>query len=179
VEVRIVDDAGTSVADGEVGTVSCRSGAVMRRYWDDPEGTAQVLSADGWLTTGDVGYFDAAGRLVLVGRKADMFIRGGYNVYPAEVEAVLGTHPLVGRVAVIGAPDPVLGELGVAVVAPAEAGGPVPTLEELREWCRRKLADYKAPDRLLAVDELPLTPMLKVDRQALAAEIAEALASPR
>jgi acyl-CoA synthetase (AMP-forming)/AMP-acid ligase II len=102
-----------------------------------------------------------------------MYIRGGYNVYPAEVEAVLGSHPGVAGAAVVGGPDPVLGEIGVAFVVPAP--GAVPTLEELRAWCSARLADYKSPDRLRPMAELPLTPMGKVDKRALSelAELAE------
>jgi acyl-CoA synthetase (AMP-forming)/AMP-acid ligase II len=97
-----------------------------------------------------------------------MYIRGGYNVYPAEVEATLAEHPSVTTVAVVGAPDPVLGEVGVAYVVPA-SDGPEPTLDALRAWCRDRIADYKAPDRLEVIDELPLTSMLKVDKRALVA----------
>jgi acyl-CoA synthetase (AMP-forming)/AMP-acid ligase II len=99
-----------------------------------------------------------------------MYIRGGYNVYPAEVEGVLGEHPGVDKVAVVGLPDPVLGQIGAAYVVPALGAGPgEPGLDDLRAWCRRQLADYKAPDRLELLTELPLTSMLKVDKQALTA----------
>jgi acyl-CoA synthetase (AMP-forming)/AMP-acid ligase II len=127
-----------------------------------------VLDDNSWLTTGDLGRFDDAGNLVLVGRKSEMYIRGGYNVYPAEVEAVLGEHPGVDKVAVVGVPDPVLGQIGAAYVVPARGSGTdEPGLDDLRAWCRRRLADYKAPDRLERLTELPLTSMLKVDKQAL------------
>ncbi|HEX6477086.1 MAG TPA: AMP-binding protein, partial [Acidimicrobiales bacterium] len=151
---------------GEVGRVRCRSAAVMRGYWGDPARTAEVLDADNWLTTGDLGRFDDVGNLVLVGRRSEMYIRGGYNVYPAEVEAVLGEHPGVDEVAVVGLPDPVLGQIGAAYVVPVPGAVP-PTQDDLRDWCRRRLADYKAPDRLELRTELPLTSMLKVDKQAL------------
>jgi acyl-CoA synthetase (AMP-forming)/AMP-acid ligase II len=165
VELEVVDDNGMVLPAGEVGRVRCRSGAVMRRYWRDPERTAEVLSEDGWLTTGDVGMLDPDGYLVLVGRKSEMYIRGGYNVYPAEVEKVLSEHPDVAEAAVIGEPDPVLGEIGVAcvVVRPDR----VVTLEELRTWTCRALADYKAPDRLEVLDQLPVTSIGKVDKIAL------------
>jgi acyl-CoA synthetase (AMP-forming)/AMP-acid ligase II len=164
VEIELVDDEGHAVPAGEVGTVRVRSGAVMRGYWGDPERTAEVLTPDGWLLTGDLGHLDGWGNLVLVGRRDEMYVRGGYNVYPAEVEAVLGSHPLVARVAVVGVPDPVLGEVGLAAVV---APGTAPTLEDLRSWCRARVADYKAPDRLVVVEELPLTAMLKIDKGAL------------
>jgi len=109
--------------------------------------------------------------LRLVGRVAEMYIRGGYNVYPAEVEAVLGGHPGVAEVAVVGVADPVLGEIGTAVIVPVP-GHPVPELAGLRDLCTSRLADYKAPDRLVLIDQLPLTAMAKVDKRALAARLA-------
>jgi acyl-CoA synthetase (AMP-forming)/AMP-acid ligase II len=167
VEVEVVDDRGAAVPVGEVGVVRVRSRAVMRGYWRDPVRTAEVLSPDGWLDTGDLGRFDVDGNLTLVGRKGEMYIRGGYNVYPPEVEAVLSEHPAVERCAVVGVPSPVLGEVGVAyVVVRADATG-VPDADELRAWCRARLADYKAPDQVVVVDDLPVTSMLKVDKRAL------------
>jgi acyl-CoA synthetase (AMP-forming)/AMP-acid ligase II len=157
------------IAGGEnIGEILCRSPAMMRGYWRDLERTAEVVDADGWLHTGDLGTVGADGNLRIVGRLKEMYVRGGYNVYPAEVEGVLADHPAVGRVAVIGAPDPVLGEVGVAFVVPE---GAAPTLEELRSWSRERLADYKAPDRLEVVDDLPVTAMHKVDKQALAERV--------
>jgi acyl-CoA synthetase (AMP-forming)/AMP-acid ligase II len=173
VEVRIVDPAGGAEQPvGEVGEVCCKSSAMMRGYWRDPERTAEVIDADGWLHTGDLGVVGADGNLRIVGRLKEMYIRGGYNVYPAEVEAALAEHPSVARAAVVGVPDPVLGEVGVAFVV-AVAGAAKPTLDGLRAWCRDRLADYKAPDRLELVDDLPLTSMLKVDKRALAARTTE------
>jgi acyl-CoA synthetase (AMP-forming)/AMP-acid ligase II len=169
VELEVVDDDGAPCPTGEVGRVRCRSGAVMRGYWHDPERTADVLDADGWLTTGDLGFLDDRGYLTLVGRRSEMYIRGGYNVYPAEVERVLSEHDDVAQIAIVGLPDPVLGEIGYAfVVAAAET---TPSLERLRTFCQTELADYKAPDRLVVVDALPVTTVGKVDKQALAAEV--------
>jgi acyl-CoA synthetase (AMP-forming)/AMP-acid ligase II len=191
VEVELVDNSGSPVDVGAVGRVRLRSEAVMRGYWGGPptgpgrhglcldgDATAAVLDDEGGLTTGDLGFLDDGGNLHLVGRATDLYIRGGYNVYPAEVEGVLGTHPRVQSAAVVGAPDPVLGEIGVAFVAPA---GAVPDdgdrlLSELRGLVASELADYKAPDRLVVVDSLPLTPMMKVDKQALATAAAAAVA---
>jgi len=173
VELRIVDpERGGVLPDGEVGEVVCRSAAMFREYWRDPETTAAVVDADGWLHTGDLGLVGADGNLRIVGRLKEMYIRGGYNVYPAEVEAVLADHPSVARAAVVGAPDPVLGEVGVAFVI-AAPDGPAPSLDVLRAWCRDRLADYKAPDRVVVVDDLPVTSMLKIDKQALAARAAK------
>lgn len=173
VEVRVVDDLGHPVAAGVIGVVQVRSAAVMRGYWRDPEATAAVVDPAGWLTVGDIGSLDADGNLALAGRKGDMYVRGGYNVYPIEVERRLADHGSVQQVAVVSIDDPVLGELGVAAVVPL---GAVPTLEELRRWVIAELADYKAPDRLMVLREMPLTAIGKIDRRALAARAAEARA---
>jgi acyl-CoA synthetase (AMP-forming)/AMP-acid ligase II len=170
VDLEVIDDDGRLCPTGVVGRVRCRSEAVMRGYWQDPERTAEVIGADGWLTTGDLGRLDERRYLTLVGRRSEMYIRGGYNVYPAEVERVLSDHPLVALVAVLGVPDPVLGEIGVAFVVPAP--GASPQLEELRTFCKAALADYKAPNRLVVVDALPLTSVGKVDKQSLARDAA-------
>lgn len=193
VELAIVDDAGAPVPAGAIGRVMLRSPAVMRGYWGrgpgrgrtvaeliDAEATASVLAADGWLTTGDFGLLTAEGNLQLAGRAHERYIRGGYNVYPAEVEDALATHPAVARAAVVGAPDDVLGEIGVAVVVAAP--GQVPDLASLRAHCAGRLSDYKSPDALVVVDELPLTPMMKVDpvrMRDLAARAAEERRSAR
>ena len=177
VVLEVVDDGGNVCAAGAVGRVRCRSDAVMLGYWRDPERTAEVLGADGWLTTGDLGFLDERDYLTLVGRRSEMYIRGGYNVYPAEVERVLSEHPAVVQIAVLGVPDPVLGEIGFAFVV-ASAGAvprdPESLLAELRSFCRAALADYKAPDRLALVDVLPLTSIGKVDKRALAEDAASA-----
>jgi len=180
VELEVVDDDGTPVATGEVGRVRLRSPAVLRGYVGDlatgtlldPVATAAVLDSEGWVTTGDLGSVGEDGNLRLAGRVTEMYIRGGYNVYPAEVEAVLGELPGIAQVAVVGAPDAVLGEIGAAFVVPAGAGAP-PELDALRSECRARLADYKAPDRLHLVAELPLTAMAKIDKRELAARAAE------
>jgi acyl-CoA synthetase (AMP-forming)/AMP-acid ligase II len=180
VELELVDDEGGVVSTGEVGRVRLRSGAVMRGYIGtlgagpmiDARATAEVRDPAGWITTGDLGWVGGDGNLRLVGRVTEMYIRGGYNIYPAEVEAVLGGHPGVGEVAVVGAPDPVLGEIGAAFIV-AVPGVPVPELGELRAYCASRLADYKAPDRLVVVDQLPLTAMAKVDKRALSARLAD------
>jgi acyl-CoA synthetase (AMP-forming)/AMP-acid ligase II len=174
VELAIVDDADAPVAAGSIGRVLLRSPAAMRGYWGrgpgrgrtateliDADATASVRTADGWITTGDFGRLTPEGNLQLAGRAHERYIRGGYNVYPAEVEEALASHPAVARVAVVGAPDDVLGEIGVAVVVAAP--GQAPDLASLRSHCAGQLSDYKAPDALVVVDELPLTPMMKVD----------------
>lgn len=167
VEVALRGVDGNPVAAGEVGEIVVRSAAVMAGYWRAPELTVSVLGADGWLRTGDLGKFDENGRLTVVGRLNEMYIRGGFNVYPAEVEAVLAEHPGVAEVAVVGVPDDVLGELGVAFVVPST--GDPPALASLRAWIRARLADYKSPDRLEIVESLPVTSMQKVDKCRLKA----------
>ena len=167
-ELRVVDDARKPLPPGEVGEVAIRSPAVMRGYWKQPEATAEVLDADGFYYTGDLGVLDADGYLKLVGRKKEMYIRGGYNVYPVEVEAVLGEHPRVAQAAVVGIPDPVLGERGVAFLVPRDAASP-PETDEIRAFVKQHIADYKAPDRVIVCSELPLTPGMKVDKAALVA----------
>ncbi|HEU5083601.1 MAG TPA: fatty acid--CoA ligase family protein, partial [Acidimicrobiales bacterium] len=152
--------------------VCLRSPAVMSGYWHDPAATAETLR-DGWLHTGDLGEIDGTGCLVLKGRRKEMFIRGGYNVFPAEVEAVLGTHPAVAEVAVVPRPDPVMGEIGVAVVVPRRGAEP-PTLEDLRHHAEDRLARWKLPEALRVVSDLPRTAVHKLDRRALA----EAEATP-
>ncbi len=189
VTMAIADDRGRPVPVGEVGRVRLSSAAVMRGYWGGPttgpgadgvvydrEATDAVLGEDGWLTTGDFGFVDPDGCLHLVGRANELYIRGGYNVYPAEVEGVLGAHPDVAQVAVVGAPDPVLGEIGVAfvVLTAAPAGDGSDLLEGLRTLARSSLADYKAPDRVVVTDSLPLTSMMKVDKRALTERATEA-----
>lgn len=156
---------GTDVRIGADGGVEVRGPCVMRGYWRNPELTAEVFQ-DGWLRTGDIGQLGDDGNLTLVGRSGDMYIRGGYNVHPGEVERVLTGHAKVKQAAVLGRSAPIIGELGVAVVVPVDDAAP-PTLAELRTHVAAELSDYKAPDELLVVDELPLTAMLKPDRAAL------------
>jgi acyl-CoA synthetase (AMP-forming)/AMP-acid ligase II len=154
---------GVSVRVGDGGELQIQSPAVMDGYWRDPARTADAFTADGWLRTGDLATIDDRGLVRLTGRATDMYIRGGYNVHPAEVEAVLLEHPDVRAVAVVPRPDDVLGEVGVAVVVAARE---LP-LDELRAFAAPRLATYKLPDAVVRVDELPLTTMDKVDRMEL------------
>jgi acyl-CoA synthetase (AMP-forming)/AMP-acid ligase II len=164
-------EVAVSAEPGEVGPIRIRGGCVMRGYWNAPELTAAAFDDEGWLVSGDLGYLSPDGNLSVVGRGTDMYIRGGYNIYPAEVEAVLALHPAVSSVSVVGSPAPRIGEIGVAFVVPADQEKP-PTLEELREAVRSELADYKAPDRLEIIDQLPVNAMMKIDKKALRALIA-------
>lgn len=160
------------VAPNNVGEIRTRSRAMFRGYWQDPDTTAAAFDADDYLKTGDLGLIDDDGNLHIVGRLKEMYIRGGYNVYPAEVEGALADHPKIRQAAVVGAPAPVIGEIGVAFVVPKASTAP-PDLAELRAWCGARLADYKAPDRLLIVDTLPVTAGQKIDKQALLARVEE------
>ena len=171
VELRLLDTDDRVVPDGDVGAVCLRSPAVMSEYWHDPEATAAAFTSDGFVRTGDLGWLDERGRLRLVGRTKEMYVRGGYNVYPVEVEACLSAHPGVAAVAVVPRADDVMGEVGVAVVVPTDPARP-PSLETLRQYGADHLARYKLPEDVRVVAELPLTAMDKVDRRALARDIA-------
>jgi acyl-CoA synthetase (AMP-forming)/AMP-acid ligase II len=171
VELRVVDDADAVVQTGSPGRVQVRSAAVMRGYWDDPDATAAAIDADGWLTVGDLGRLDADGNLELVGRVGDMYVRGGYNVYPIEVERRLAEHPDISEVAVVAIEDDMWGEIGIAVIVPVGNG---PTLDDVRSWVTDELARYKAPERLVVLDAMPLTAVGKIDRRALATRAAKA-----
>lgn len=173
VEVRVIDETGRQLPAGEgnVGVVCVRSRAVMRAYAPTVAGEPDTappspVDDDGWCHTGDMGWVGDDGNLRLVGRSTELYIRGGYNVYPAEVENCLGTLDGVAAVAVLGAdaPGSRLGEVGVAFVV---AAGPPPSLDEVRQHVATRLATYKAPDVVVIVDELPLTPLGKVDKRAL------------
>lgn len=170
VRLAVVDDEGRPVPQGEVGAVTLASPAVMERYWGDPSATAAAFTADGAVRTGDLGCVDERGRLRLAGRSRERYVRGGYNVHPMEVESVLADHPELAAVAMVGRPDPVMGEVGVAVVV-ARPGAAPPDLESLRRFAGDRLARYKLPDEVRVVDALPLTAMDKVDRRALEAMV--------
>jgi len=156
VEVRVADD----------GEVLVRSPAAMVGYWRDPERTAAAIDADGWLHTNDLGEIDENGCLHIVGRTDDMYIRGGYNVHPLDVESVLMEHPAVAAIAIAPRPDDVMGAIGVAVVVPADSAAP-PALDELKAFGTGRLASYKLPEAIRIVDALPITSMEKLDRAAL------------
>jgi acyl-CoA synthetase (AMP-forming)/AMP-acid ligase II len=210
-EVEIRDPTGRGLSAGETGRIHLRTKAAMRGYWRDERQTGNAMTSDGWLASSDLGRLDADGNLAIVGRADDAYIRGGYNVYPSEVEAALSSHPGVARVTVVGAPAPVIGEIGVAFVVPApprtagEAAASVPGkpgqhppgepgattaarpahgLSEaaLRAWCQERIADYKVPDIVALVDDLPVNATFKVDTgqlKATAARLATERGRPR
>jgi len=152
-EVKVVDAEGAAADPGVPGEVLVRGFNVMRGYFEDPSATEAVLTPDGWLRTGDVGVLDPAGNLRITDRIKDMFIVGGFNAYPAEIEQLLGLHPDVADVAVIGVPDPRLGEVGKAYVV--RRPGAVVTADDLIAWSRREMANYKVPRAVEFVSELP------------------------
>ncbi len=159
-EVRIVDDEGNELPTGEAGEIVVRGFMNMLGYLDDAEQTAATIDPDGWLHTGDIGVIDERGYIDITDRKKDMFIVGGFNAYPAEIERMMIEHPAVGQVSVIGIADDRLGEVGAAFVVPAP--GAAPTEDELIAWCREKMANYKVPRRVWVVDALPLNASNKV-----------------
>lgn len=172
-EVRIVDDDDRDVPPGEAGEIICRARGIMRGYWKSPELSADVLRG-GWLHTGDIGRFDADGYLYVVDRKKDLILRGGFNVFPRDVEDVLLEHPAVGVAAVVGRPDDRLGEEVVAYVSlrPATAATP----EELVDFAKTRLGKHKYPREVHILDAVPLTPVGKVDRKAVRALVVSARA---
>jgi acyl-CoA synthetase (AMP-forming)/AMP-acid ligase II len=172
VDLALLDDDDRPVPAGEVGAVCLRSPAVMEGYWEDVIATRAAFTDGGFVRTGDLGWLDDQGRLRLAGRSKEMYVRGGYNVYPFEVESVLASHPAVAAVAIVARPDAVMGEKGVAVVVPRDPGHP-PDLADLRSYAASRLATYKLPEALRVVDELPLTSMEKVDRKALFALVTQ------
>ena len=164
-EVKIVDDeTGEEKATGEVGEILIKARGVMLGYWKSPDATADAVK-DGWFYTGDLGKVDEDGYLYIVDRKKDLIIRGGFNVYPRDVEDALTDHPEVAMAGVVGKPDPVKGEEVVAFVQLAEGAGISP--EDLIEYSKTKLGRYKYPREVRFVDSVPLTSVLKIDRKKL------------
>jgi acyl-CoA synthetase (AMP-forming)/AMP-acid ligase II len=160
VELRIVTDDGTEAAPGDQGELLVRGYNVMRGYLDDPAQTAEAVDADGWLHTGDIGAVRPDGNLVITDRKKDMFIVGGFNAYPVEIEGLMLRHPTIAQVAVVGVPDERLGEVGMAFVVPRPGEPPDP--EAIIAWCRDEFANYKVPRFVAIVDALPLNATGKV-----------------
>ena len=160
VEVEIHDPDGDEVPRGEPGEIVVRGYNVMKGYLNDPEKTAETIDADGWLHTGDIGVMDDDGNIAITDRVKDMFINGGFNAYPAEIENLMLRHPAIGQVAVVGVPDPRLGEVGYAFVVPAP--GAERDADALIAWCRAEMANYKCPRHVEFVDTLPLNASGKV-----------------
>jgi acyl-CoA synthetase (AMP-forming)/AMP-acid ligase II len=167
-EVRTVDEQNHDVAIGEPGEVTVRGETVMRAYLDDPEATAAAFDNEGFLHTGDLGTIDEDGYVRIVGRIKDMFIVGGFNAYPAEIENLLLRHPAIAQVAVIGVPDARLGEVGMAFVVPADGQTVDPA--QVIEWSREEMANFKVPRFVEIIDELPLNATGKVVKDELRAK---------
>ncbi|MFJ5033517.1 long-chain fatty acid--CoA ligase [Streptomyces sp. NPDC088560] len=166
VEVRLLDESGEDVAPGEVGELAVRGPNVMKEYWNRPEDTAATVP-DGWLRTGDLARRDEDGYLFIVDRKKDLIIRGGYNVYPREIEEVLHEHPAVALAAVLGVPDERLGEeVAAAVVLRPGARADA---EELQQFVRDRVAAYKYPRRVWLTDTLPMGPSGKILKREITA----------
>jgi len=164
VEVKLVDDDGKSVPVGEPGEILCRGYNVMVGYYEDEAATREAIDAEGWLHTGDIGIMDDKGYLKITDRKKDMFIVGGFNAYPAEIENLMLAHPMITQVSVIGVPDERMGEVGCAFVVTRPDG---PSPEEIIAWCRDNMANYKAPRYVEVVDALPLNAAGKVLKPVL------------
>ncbi|MCG6911764.1 MAG: AMP-binding protein, partial [Deltaproteobacteria bacterium] len=165
--VKAVDEEGNELPTGETGELYFKGDAVVASYFRDADETADAFQ-DGWLKTGDMGYIDAQGYITLMGRKKEMYLQGGFNVYPVEVENLLTRHPKVMMAAGIGVPDAVLGEVGRFYIVPQP--GTEPTEEEIIEYCRENLADYKVPRQIVFKAELPLTPVGKIMKSQLKEE---------
>jgi long-chain acyl-CoA synthetase len=160
VEMKVIGDDGESLPSGEIGEIVIRGHNVMKGYWRQPDATAAAIDADGWFRTGDMAIVDEDGYFFIVDRKKDMIIRGGYNVYPREVEEVLYEHPAVREAAVVGVPDDEWGEeIGAAVALRLDAEA---TEDELRDFVRERVAAYKYPRRVWFVDDLPKGPTGKI-----------------
>jgi HIP---CoA ligase len=175
VEVLVVDDDGNEVPRGEPGEVLIRGYNLMTGYFEDPGQTAEAIDGDGWLHTGDIGVMDERGYLDITDRKKDMFIVGGFNAYPAEIESLLLAHDDIAQVAVVGVPDQRLGEVGMAFVVPTT--GRRPHEDGIIAWARETMANYKAPRYVEIVDALPMNASNKVLKYELRERGRQRLAS--
>ena len=170
-DIRVADAAGVVTGPGGQGEIQARGDWLLSGYYRDPQATADAYTADGWFRTGDVVKVRPDGNLEIVGRLREMFISGGFNIYPREVEIAIEAHPDVGMVAVLGVPDETFGEVGHAFVEPKP--GKVAEGAALQKWCRERLANYKVPKRFEVRAELPRLPIGKIDKQMLKHELAE------
>lgn len=173
-QLRLVDEEGRLVAPGQAGELQGRGPSCCSGYYGNPEATARAWTSDGWLSLGDLGRWDERGNLIVLGRKDELIICGGQNIQPAEIEDHLSAHPKVKQVAVIGMPDPVMGQKVCAYVVPRSDDRP--TLEEIVSFLRSKrLAPYKFPERLEVLPRLPMISDAKINKRVLATDIAEKL----
>jgi acyl-CoA synthetase (AMP-forming)/AMP-acid ligase II len=163
--VKIADPQGIEQPRGEAGEICVRGYGVMLGYLDDPSATVEAIDAQGWLHTGDIGVMDDQGYVRITDRMKDVYISGGFNVYPAEVEKILATHPAIAQVAVIGIADERLGEAGKAFIILRSDGNE--TANALRDWARKNMANYKVPQEFQFLRSLPLNASGKVMKTAL------------
>jgi acyl-CoA synthetase (AMP-forming)/AMP-acid ligase II len=168
VEVKIVDSDGSELCRGEAGEVVVRGFNVMKGYYKDPVATRDAIDADGWLHTGDIGLLDDDGYIKITDRLKDMFIVGGFNAYPAEIENILLGDTRIAQVAVIGVPDERLGEVGAAYVIPREGVALLP--DDVVRWARVHMANFKVPRFVQIVQALPMNATGKVLKHELRAE---------
>ncbi len=174
IEVKIVDDAHTPVPTGGMGELACRGYNVMLGYYKMPDKTAEAIDADGWLYSGDLATIDADGYVRIVGRKKDMLITGGFNVYPAEIEEYLFTHPKVQNVSVVGVADDVMGEVAVAYILPRDDVKIDP--QEIVDYCAGEIANFKVPRYVEIVETFPMTQSGKIQKFHLREQAKQALA---
>lgn len=181
VEVRIVDDEQNELPPGEAGEVVIRGYNVMLGYFESPEQTAETIDADGWLHTGDIGVMNADGYLQITDRKKDMFIVGGFNAYPAEIENALSNHPAIAQVSVVGVPDDRMGEVGYAFVVPKLGAGDdrAALSQQISGWARENMANYKVPRTVEIIDALPTNASGKVLKYELRDRAVAALDAAR
>ncbi len=168
-ELRIANGSGQPVKPGVDGEIELRGDCVMSGYYCQPDATAAVIAEDGWMRTGDVGNVDENGNLTITGRSKEMYISGGYNVYPAEVESYLNQHPDIEQCASVGAPEPIYGEIGAAWIVPRK--GSDLSVSQIRRYCKRGLARYKNPRHLEFRDQLPMNGDGTVDKKVLAGQL--------
>ena len=162
VEVKVVDAARRELPPGEMGELACRGYNVMLGYFKRPQATRQAIDEEGWLYTGDLAVMEPDGYVRIVGRKKDMIITGGFNVYPAELEELLYTHPGVQSAAVVGVPDEVMGEVGMAFIIPKQGAELSP--QEIVDFCGQRVAGFKVPRYVVVTGEFPMTPSGKVQK---------------
>lgn len=168
VEVQVLDEDNAELPANEIGEVVIRTPRVMKGYANQESATAALLDENGWLHTRDMGYIDEDGYVYLVGRKDDIIIRGGENIAPAEIEAVLHAHPAVDEAAIIGAPDDDFGQKIVAFVALKK--GQTADAEDISSFCKERLASFKKPEEINFLEELPKNPLGKVLKKELKAQ---------
>lgn len=175
VSVQCVDDAGKVLPAGESGEIWVRGPNVMRGYFEDEAATRETIDSDGWLHTGDIGWLDEQGYIRITDRMKDMFIMGGFNCYPAEIEKLMFEMPEIGEVSVIGIPDERMGEVGMAFVV--KEPGTQPTEASVIAWCRESMSNYKVPRQVEFVEDLPRTPSGKIQKFVLRERAEHALES--